>query len=263
MTSIRVHCEATGIPNGPVLVLADSLGATLAMWEPQLEVLARRFRVIRYDLRGHGGSPAPAGRYTIADLGGDLIALLDDLGIERAHICGLSLGGMIGMWVAAKAPERVDRLIVCASSARLGPPEAWATRARTVRSEGMGAVTETVVGRWFTPGFAASCPDVVARMRAMLESISPVGYAGCCRAIETMDLTGDLAAIVAPTLVLVGDEDRATPLAHAERIAAGIPGAQLEVVLDAAHLLNVEQAEVVNALILEHLDQAAFPREPR
>ena len=130
-------------------------------------------------------------------------------------------------------------------------------------SEGMGAVAETVVGRWFTPGFAASCPDVVARMRAMLESISPVGYAGCCRAIETMDLTGDLAAIVAPTLVLVGDEDRATPLAHAERIAAGIPGAQLEVVLDAAHLLNVEQAEVVNALILEHLDQAAFPREPR
>lgn len=263
MTPIRVHYEATGVPGAPVIVFANSLGSTLAMWEPQVEALARRFRVIRFDLRGHGGSPAPPGPYTIEELGGDLIALLDDLGVDRAHLCGLSLGGMIAMWVAANAPERVDRLVVCASSAQLGPPGAWAARATTVLADGMEAVADVVVGRWFTPGFAARCPEVVARMRDMILSGSPVGYAGCCRALETMDLTGDLSAIVAPTLVLVGDEDPATPLAHSERIVAATPDAQLEVVLDAAHLVNVEQADVVNALILEHLDQAPRPRVSR
>jgi 3-oxoadipate enol-lactonase len=262
VTPIRVHRELAGSNDGPALVLADSLGCTLAMWDPQVAALTRRFQVIRYDLRGHGGSPAPPGPYTIAELGGDLIALLDDLGIARAHICGLSLGGMIAMWVAAHAPERVDRLVICASSAQLGPPEAWAARATTVLGDGMGAVADVVVGRWFTPGFAARSPDDVDRMRVMLESNAPVGYAGCCQAIETMDLTGDLVSIVAPTLVLVGADDQATPVAHSERLAAGIRDSRLAVVPDAAHLVNIEQPEAVNLLILEHLEGARRREEP-
>lgn len=254
--TVRILPEVTGPADGPVLVFANSLGCTLDMWEPQVEAFGRRFRIVRYDVRGHGASPSPAGPYTIAELGADLIGLLDDLAIERAHLCGLSLGGMIGMWVAAHAPSRVDRLVVCASSARLGPPEAWAARACTVRDDGMAAVSDVVVGRWFTPGFAARRPDVVARMRAMFEGSSPVGYAGCCRAIETMDLTGDLAAVQAPTLVLVGADDPATPIAHSEAIAAAIRGARLEVVPDAAHLLNIEQAATVSRLIRGHLDGA-------
>ena len=254
MSPVRVHREVRGPSDGPVVVLADSLGSTLAMWDPQMADLARTFRVVRYDLRGHGGSPSPDGPYTIADLGGDLLALLDDLQVETASVCGLSLGGMVAMWVAANAPDRIDRLVLCATSARLGPPEMWAARAEKVLAEDVGAVADLVVGRWFTPGYAARHPDVVDRMRVMISSCSAVGYAGCCRAIERMDLTGDLASIAAPTLVVVGAEDTATPLEHAERIAAGVPGARLAVVPDAAHLVNVEQPAAVTRLILDHLD---------
>ena len=207
MSPVRVHREVSGPSDAPVLVLADSLGSTLAMWEPQVADLARHRRVVRYDLRGHGGSPAPDGPYTIADLGGDLLALLDDLEVDRADLCGLSLGGMVAMWVAAHAPDRVRGLVLCATSARL-VPETWAARARTVLDEGMGAVVDRVVGVWFTAAYAAEHPELVDRMRAMIASSSPIGYAACCRAIETMDLTGDLASIVAPTLVLVGPRTR-------------------------------------------------------
>ena len=223
MSPVRVHHEVRGPSDGPVVVLADSLGSTFAMWDPQMADLTRTFRVVRYDLRGHGGSPAPDGPYGIADLGGDLLGLLDDLEIERASVCGLSLGAMVAMWVAAKAPDRIDRLVLCATSARLGPPEMWAARAGTVLDKGVGAVADLVVGRWFTPAYAAEHPEVVDRMRAMIASCSAVGYAGCCRALERMDLTGDLASIAAPTLVIVGADDVATPVEHAERIVARDP----------------------------------------
>jgi 3-oxoadipate enol-lactonase len=258
MSAVRVHREVSGPSDAPVLVLADSLGSTLAMWEPQVADLAHHRRVVRYDLRGHGGSPAPDGPYTIADLGGDLLALLDDLEVDRADLCGLSLGGMVSMWVAAHAPDRVRGLVVCATSAQL-VPETWAARARTVLDEGMGAVVDRVVGVWFTPAYAAEHPELVDRMRAMIASSSPIGYAACCRAIESMDLTGDLASIVAPTLVLVGAEDTATPVEHSERIAAGIEGARLVVVPDAAHLVNVQQPAVVAGSILDHLDRMEGP----
>ncbi len=253
MSPVRVHREVSGPSDGPVVVLANSLGSTLAMWDPQVAELARTSRVVRYDLRGHGGSPAPDGPYTIADLGGDLLALLDDLDVERASVCGLSLGAMVAMWVAAHAPDRIDRLVLCATSARLGPPEMWATRAETVVAKDVGAVADLVVGRWFTPAYAAGHPEVVKRMRAMIASCSAVGYAGCCRAIERMDLTGDLASIAAPTLVVVGADDVATPVEHAERIVAGIADARLAVVADAAHLVNVEQPAAVTRLVLDHL----------
>jgi 3-oxoadipate enol-lactonase len=253
MSAIRYHHVVEGSSDVPVLVLADSIGTTLDMWRPQMAQLAGRFRIVRFDLPGHGGSPAPDGPYTIAGLGRGLIALLDELGIERAHLVGLSIGGMISMWVAAAAPERVDRLALLSTSALLGPPQGWASRAETVLAEGMAAITELVVGRWFTPAFVAAHPGLVAEMRAMLESVSPVGYAGCCRAIERMDLRTDLARIVAPTLVIVGDDDPATPPVHGEQLVAGIPDSRLARVADAAHLLNIEQPATVGRLLEGHL----------
>lgn len=253
MSASGIHHRVDGPPGAPVVVLVNSLGTTLAMWDPQLPLLKRRFRVVRYDLPGHGGSAAPPGPYTIAELGAQLVALLDELGVERAHLCGLSIGGMISMWVASHAPDRVDRLVLCSTSALLGPPEAWAARAETVLSSGMSAISDAVVGRWFSPGFAERNPAVVARMRAMIETASPIGYAGCCRAIERMDLRPDLERIVAPTLVVVGADDPATPPDHAERIVAGIPGSLLTVVRAAAHLVNVEQPERVGWMIGDHL----------
>jgi 3-oxoadipate enol-lactonase len=236
------------------LLLINSLGADLSMWEPQMPALAGRFRVIRYDARGHGRSPVPRGRYALADLGRDALALLDQLGVSRAHVCGLSLGGMTAMWIAARAGHRVDRLVLFCTSARLGPPRAWAQRSAAVRAGGTAAVADAVVERWVTPGFAAAHPDVVARLRAMIAATPAAGYAGACAAIEEMDLRAELPAIGAPTLVIAGADDPATPPEHGAAIAAAIPGARLEVLPGAAHLASFEQAAAANRLILEALD---------
>jgi 3-oxoadipate enol-lactonase len=259
---VRPRPVISGPAAAPVLVLSNSLGCDHTMWAPQLDALSARFRVVRYDMRGHGSTESPPGPYTIADLGGDLVALLDELGIGRANLAGLSLGGMVSMWVAAHAPGRVDRLMPLATSARLGPPAIWATRAKTVLAQGMDAVCDTVLSRWFTPAFAAARPRLVKDMRAMFVASNPVGYAGCCGAIERMDLLPDLGRIRAPTLVIVGAQDPATPRAHSEAIVAGIPGASLLVVEDAAHLVNVEQPEAVSAALMTHLSLEA-PEEPR
>jgi 3-oxoadipate enol-lactonase len=194
----------------------------------------------------------PDGPYRLDDIGGDVVALLDRLGVGRAHFCGLSLGGMTGMWLAANAPERVDRLALLCTSAMLAADHDWPLRARTVREQGTGAVAEAVVERWFTPAFAAANPELVARMRAMVTDTAPEGYAGCCDAIGAMDLEDDIRGITAPTLVIAGAEDPATPPRHAERIAERIPGARLERV-DAAHLANYERPDEVTAMILSHL----------
>jgi 3-oxoadipate enol-lactonase len=252
--SVAVHHVAEGPPDAPVLVLSPSLGSNLDMWEPQARALAGRFRVVRYDPRGHGASPAPDGPYALEDLGGDLLALLDRLGAERAHVCGLSLGGMTAMWVAAHAPERVQRLVLCCTSAQLGPPEDWADRARLVRAEGTAAVAPTVVERWLTAGFREAHPDDVERLEAMVAATPAAGYAGACAAIERMNLMTDLAAIRAPTLVLAGAQDPATPPAHGERIAAAIAGARLEVLDPGAHLVSWERADAVSDLIRKHLE---------
>lgn len=254
MAACDVHHVVEGPDDAPVLVLAPSLGTTSAVWDPQLPALAERLRVVRYDTRGHGASPVPPGRYEIADLGADVLALLDRLGVARASFCGLSIGGMTGMWLAAHAPERIDRLVLCCTAARLGPPERWAQRAATVlETGGTAAIAGPVVERWLTPPFARRHPEVVARLRAMLESSPPEGYAACCGAIERMDLRGDLAAIAAPTLVIAGRDDTASPLEHAQTIAAGIAGARLAVIDEAAHLANVERPEVVTREILDHV----------
>jgi 3-oxoadipate enol-lactonase len=235
------------------VVLSNSLGTTLEMWEPQADVLAREHRVLRYDMRGHGRSPVPETPYSIADLGSDLLGLLDRNGIERASLFGVSLGGMVSMWVAAHAPERVHRLILCSTSAVMGPPESWTERAALVRREGTVAVADTVVARWFTRAFAAAEPDVVAAIRDQLASTPAEGYAGCCEAIREMDQRPDLPAISAPTLVISAEGDPSTPPAHARTIAGLVPGARLEVLDRGAHLVNVEAPDAVNPLVLAHL----------
>ncbi|HEX6500632.1 MAG TPA: 3-oxoadipate enol-lactonase [Micromonosporaceae bacterium] len=253
MTS-RLYATVDGPPDAPVLVLGSSLGTTGEMWRPQVDALAERFRVVRYDHLGHGRSAPPSDCCTVASLGDEVLRLLDDLAVPRVSYAGLSLGGMVGMWLAAHAPDRVDRLVLLCTSALLGPAEGWLDRAATVRAGGTAAVADTVVARWFTPGFAAAHPEVVAAHRAMLTATPAYGYAACCEAIAAMDLRADLPSVQAPTLVVAGADDAATPVGHAEAIVERIPYARLSVVHDAAHLANVEQPSQVTELLLDHLD---------
>jgi len=242
-----------GPPGAPVVVLGNSLGTTRAVWEPQQALLRRHFRLLRYEHRGHDGSPAPAGPYTIGQLGADVLALLDGYGIERAAYCGISLGGMIGLWLAANAPGRIAALGLCCTSAYL-PTPLWAERARQVRSAGMGAIAQQVViGRWFTPLFGATQPSVPASFVAQVQATDPEGYAGCCEAIAAMDLRPSLTSIMAPTLVIAGAEDPATPPWHGAVIASGIAGARLHVVRGAAHLANVSHSGEVSSALLGFL----------
>jgi len=252
---VELHHRFRGKRGSPALVFTGSLGTDLTMWEPQSELLGPRFCTLRYDIRGHGRSPVPPGPYSIADLGSDLVALMDRLGIERASLCGLSIGGMISMWVAAHAPERVDRLVLCSTSAQLGPRESWLERAAVVRADGVGAIADAVLGRWFTAGFAAARPEVIERMRGILSSTDREGYASCCEAIADMDLREDIKSISAPTLVIAGAEDPATPPEHGQLIAELIPGAHFEVISPAAHLATIERPDLTTAMILRFLTE--------
>jgi 3-oxoadipate enol-lactonase len=254
VAALAVAHDVSGPAEAPVLVLAGSLGADRSMWDGQLAGLTDGARVVRYDHRGHGASPVPAGPYALADLGADVLGLLDALGVERASFCGLSLGGMVGMWLAANAPARIDRLVVVCTSAHLPPAEGWLERARAVRAaQTTEAVADAVLARWLTPAFAAERPGELRRLRAMLVATPPEGYARACEAIAAMDLRPDLGRIAAPTLVIVGEDDPATPPPHGELIARGIAGARLERVASAAHLANVEQADAVTRLVRDHV----------
>ena len=252
-TTVELHHLLEGPEEAPVLVMANSLGTTLRMWDEGAPALRERFRLLRYDHRGHGGSPVPPGLYTIEDLGRDALALLDRLGIERFSWCGLSIGGMVGMWLASEAPERVEGLVLCCTSALLGPRELWDERIRVARTEGMDALVDSVVVRWFTPEFFSAHPETVEKAAAMLRGTDPEGYAGCCAAIRDMDLRERLGQIRAPTLVISAAEDPATPPEHGELIRDSIPGASFEVIPGASHLANIEQPEAVTRAILDHL----------
>jgi 3-oxoadipate enol-lactonase len=253
VTAVELHHTVDGPDDAPVLVLGPSLGTTTELWRGQMTDLAERLRVVRYDHRGHGGSPVPPGPYTLADLGGDVVALLDRLGLDRVHLGGMSLGGMVSMWVAANAPDRVDRLVLMCTSARLGPPEMWAERAAVARTQGVEALADATLARWLPEDLARSRPDVVAELRAMLTSTPAEGYAGCCAAIEHMDQVPDLPRIRAETLVIAGLADPATPPSHAEVIVTGIPNARLELIGGAAHLANVARPEVITKLVVSFL----------
>lgn len=243
-------------PGGaPVVVLSSSLGTTQELWSRQLPELVERFRVLMYDHPGHGASALPEQPCTVEALADGLLQLLDELGLDRVSLCGVSLGGMVGMALALEAPERVERLVLSCTSAYLGPPEGWAERARIVRAEGMESIADTVVGRWFTPELAREEPETVARFRAMLAATPPEGYARCCEAVGAWDARGRISAIAAPVLVVAGKDDAATPVESAELIASRIPGARLHVLERAAHLANVERAEAFTSAVLEHLGQ--------
>ncbi len=255
MTPVQLHHEQSGPSDAPVLLLGGSLGTNLQMWEPQVDALSAHRRVVRFDHRGHGRSPAPPGPYSIADLGADALALMDRLGVARADYCGLSIGGMVGQWLAINAPERIERVILLCTSAHLPPPDPWLERAATVRQAGTPAViADVVVGRWFTAGYAEAHPDTVARHRRMIIETPAEGYAGCCEAIAGLDVRDGLSGIRAPVLVIGGSQDPAIPPEHSQRIAAAIPGARLEILDPGAHLASVERAQTVNELIAEHLN---------
>jgi 3-oxoadipate enol-lactonase len=244
----------SGPSGAPVLVLGNSLGTTRELWEQQADALGRRFRLLRYEHRGHGGSPAPPGPYAISDLGADVLALLDEFEIGAAYYAGVSLGGMVGMWLAANAPDRIEALALCCTSACLPPAGLWLDRAAAVRSGGLGSISKQVVGRWFTPAYQAACPGTVERfVTTMEQDVTPEGYAGCCDAIATMDLRPLLASVTAPALVIAGAQDPATPPWHGAVIASAIPGARLRVIRGAAHLANVSSAAEFTATLLAHL----------
>lgn len=248
--TVALHHRVEGPAEAPVLVLLNSLGTDLRMWEPQAAALRDEFRVVRLDTRGHGGSPVPDGPWTLADLGGDVLGLLDSLGIAKASFAGVSLGGATALWIAAHAPERVERLFACFTSPYFGPPEPWLQRAAIVRAEGVEAVADGVLDRWFT---AAIDPDLRARMREMIVATPPAGYAAATEVVAHLDLRDDLGRITAPTLVISGSEDPACPPEIGRALAAGIPGAEFAELEGAAHLGSVERPEAVTDLIRARL----------
>jgi 3-oxoadipate enol-lactonase len=248
----RLFYRFDGPEDAPVLVLSNSLGTALAMWDPQIRRFAEHFRVLRYDSRGHGRSDATPGPYTIAGLGRDALALLDALGLARVHFCGVSKGGMVGQWLGINAPERVERLVLCNTSAHIGAPEVWNERIEAVRARGMAAIVQGVIDRWFTEDFQKRAPETVAEISAMLLATPPEGYVACCAAVRDMDQRADLPRVAAPTLVIAGRHDQATPPEHSRLIAERIPNARLAM-LDAAHLSNVEADEAFTTAVLDFL----------
>jgi 3-oxoadipate enol-lactonase len=248
----RIHYLCDGPVEAPLLVLSHSLGADLSMWDPQIAPFARNYRVCRYDTRGHGASSVTAGPYTIERLGTDVIGLLDELHIPRVSFCGLSLGGMIGMWLGTHAPDRIDKLVLCNTAARLGSDELWNGRITAVREGGISALATTVIERWFTASFRERAPEPVDRVRRTLLATHVEGYAAGCGAIRDMDLREMIGAVRAPTLIIAGTHDPATTPADGCLIAASILGARY-VELDAAHLSNIEAAERFTAEVLGFL----------
>lgn len=246
------NVELAGPESAPPLMLSNSLGTNLAMWDDQMAELSRRFHVIRYDSRGHGRSIADAGPYSISGLAMDALAILDRLGLQSVHWLGLSKGGMVGQWLLTHAPHRLRKTILANTAARMGPANTWNGRIRTVHEKGMAAITQGVIERWFTPEFQASSGPAVARIAAMLHATPAVGYAACCGAIRDMDQREALLRVDKPVMVIVGARDPATPPAAGELIQRSIHGAKL-VSLDAAHLSNIEQPQAFTRAVLEFL----------
>jgi 3-oxoadipate enol-lactonase len=252
---IQVNYVLDGPAGAPVVTLSHSLATDLSMWEPQVPELARRYRVLRYDIRGHGDTDVPEGVYTLEQLGDDARGLLGALGIARTHWIGLSLGGMVGQVLALECPELIASLCLCDTTSRV-PAEGrplWAERIKTAMTRGMEPLVEALVARWFTAGFVAAGGGVVERARAMILRTPSAGYAGCAHAISMLDLTDRISAIDRPTLVVVGDEDQSTPVAASRVISDRIQGSDLVVIEAASHLSNLERPREFTKAILEFL----------
>ena len=251
----RISYQVEGAGDAPPLLLINSIGCTREMWARNVPAFTKGFRVIRYDARGHGRSSTPHGEYTLAQLGRDALAVLDAAGVQSAHVCGISLGGITAMWMGVHAPARTTSLVLANTAARVGSTEGWTDRIALVREKGMTAVADLAIPAWFTPEFRERDPETVRGFRDMLMACSIDGYLGCCAALRDGDLREAIRRIIAPTLVIGGRTDKATTLDSAELIRNRIRRAHL-VILEAAHLSNVEQSESFSAAVLEFLEGA-------
>ncbi len=247
-----LHVEVSGAESAPALMLSNSLGTTLNMWDQQVDAWSQHFRVIRYDRRGHGGSGAPAGPYSMERFGRDVIAVLDALKVKKTNWCGLSMGGMVGQWLGAYAPDRVERLVLSNTNSYYADKAPWNDRIRFLQNNGLGKLVDPNMERWFTAGFRQSAPEVLARMKEIFLTTNRAGYIACCEAIRDMDFRTSNPSIKVPTLVIVGAQDPATPPSAGEAIANQIPGAKL-VSLDAAHIANMEQPKLYTETVLDFL----------
>lgn len=250
---VQLRVEHTPRPGAPALLLLNSLGTSLEMWDEQLDALSERFELIRFDARGHGKSTIGTHREATMDLlASDALNVLDACGVARAHLCGISLGGMIAMHVATQWPDRVLKAALCNTSPHMPPREGWDTRIQTVMTQGTAALAEATLAKWFTPAFHQAQPEKVDRIRSLILETSREGYAACCAAIREMDQRESIRNITAKTLVIGGTADTSTPPEQAQLIASRIPEAKL-VLLDAAHLSNIERANEFNAALIEFL----------
>jgi 3-oxoadipate enol-lactonase len=246
----RLHYRTDGDPAHPCVVFSNSLGTDLRMWDAQAAALAQAFYVLRYDTRGHGESERGSSPTSLERLGRDVIGLLDALAVPKAHFCGISMGGLIGQWLGIKQPQRIGKLALANTAARIGTAEAWTARAGLVRREGMGGVADGSSARWFTPEFVEREPQLVSRMTGRLREQDPEGYARCCEALAQADLRAAASSISVPTLVIAGEQDPVTTVADAEWLRRHIPGARLETV-PASHISNVEaESQFTRALAL-------------
>lgn len=239
------HYQIDGQRGKPWLMFSNSLGTDVSMWDAQVEFFKHDFRILRYDTRGHGGSPAQAGPTTLAALGQDVLSLLDELAIERVHFCGLSMGGAIAQWLGIHAPQRLQKLVIANSAPRIGTPQGWQDRAAQVRAAGLDGVADGAAGRWFTPGFVGREPQRVASLVTTLRSGDPQGYANCCDALATADLRAELPRIATPTLLIAGASDPVTTTADAAAMRDQIPGSVMAT-LEASHISNIEAEAAFN-----------------
>jgi len=249
----RIHYALEGQSGSPVLVFSNSLGTNYSMWDLQVREFHKKFRCLRYDTRGHGQSPPTPGPYSIELLGKDVIAMLDALDLDGVHFCGLSMGGMIGMWLGTNAPERLNKLVLCNTGAKIGTPEGWNARIEAVRKNGMKSIAPAVVERWFSPAFHQKSPAMISNILKTIEETNADGYSACCAAVRDADFREQLSSIRAPTLVISGAHDPATPPADGRFLAQQIPGARYAE-LNAAHLSNIEDHERFNTELAAFLN---------
>ncbi|HHW4681192.1 MAG TPA: 3-oxoadipate enol-lactonase [Xylella taiwanensis] len=250
----RLHYRIDGHTDAPWLTFCNSLGADLHMWDAQVERLAQHYRVLRYDRRGHGQSGMPLGVYTVADLGGDVLALWDALGVIRSHFCGLSIGGLTGQWLALNAPERLNRLVVCATAQKMGSADVLYKRIVQVRAEGLDGLAAATMQRWFTSDFVTTQPQRVAEIIAVFVSTALDGYVGCCHAVAEADFRGLLGAVETPLLAIAGEDDPICPPQVLQEIADAVAHSDC-VVIPGGHLCNVESPEPFNDALLSFLER--------
>lgn len=249
---INLFYSCSGDPANPALVLSNSLGTTRQMWQPQLEALSKHFYLIRYDTRGHGLSDKPVGPYSLTRLGQDVLCLLGALAIKQAHFCGISMGGLTGLWLAIYAPERFEKIIVANTAAKIGTAQAWRSRAALVRQQGLDELAQTAPLRWFTPAFIRKNPEQVEALCLTLQQLDPEGYASCCEALAEADLSSELSKISSPLLVIAGSADPVTTVADAGLICQASARVSL-VTVKASHISPIENPKAFNKAVLQFL----------